>query len=64
MISIMGINNNNVAVNIYNITGQKVLSINNPINNEITLNSLKKGCYFIEIRGEKIPPITEKLIKE
>lgn len=64
MISIMGINNNNVAVNIYNITGQKVLSINNPINNEIALNSLKKGCYFIEIRGEKIPPITEKLIKE
>ena len=64
MISIMGINNNNVAVSIYNITGQKVLSINNPINNEIALNSLKKGCYFIEIRGEKIPPITEKLIKE
>ena len=44
--------------------GIAVLSINNPINNEIALNSLKKGCYFIEIRGEKIPPITEKLIKE
>ena len=61
MISIMGINNNNVAVNIYNITGQKVLSINNPINNEITLNSLKKGCYFIEIRGEKNSAYNRKI---
>ena len=62
IININGINTNNFTVNIYNIAGQEVLSINNPKKNTIALNSLKRGCYFIEISGVNVSPITKKLI--
>jgi len=60
-ISISGLNNNPAKVELMNLKGQVVLSIDGFTNNQIQLDGIAEGIYFIRIQNNEIN-ITRKLI--
>ncbi|WP_452598221.1 T9SS type A sorting domain-containing protein [Pontimicrobium sp. MEBiC01747] len=51
-------------IDIYNITGQKVLSNNKLINNILDVSSLNSGIYLLKLEDKKGQVTTKKLIVE
>lgn len=62
---ILNIETNNIeitSINIFNVLGSKILTLNEVENNNINISNLKKGVYFIQINANG-NSITKKIIK-
>jgi len=61
---VSGASNNLLYIDIYNLSGQKVIQIENPIPDKgIDISMLGKGVYIISLKSEK-GNISTKLIKK
>ncbi|HIC31188.1 MAG TPA: T9SS type A sorting domain-containing protein [Flavobacteriaceae bacterium] len=63
VINIKG-NNNLSNVSVYDLTGKKVISQNNLINNKLDVTSLNSGIYLLNLKTDKGAIITKKIVVE